>query len=232
MRNYEEPQITKLPNDPMSDSVERHPAYGQISASRVNGHVNLYGSDFSHNNCVRITISDSELHRSLSRDWPFSRKKLIEVELSEAQWATFVSSLNAGSGPQCTLQYVEGRGQIPNIPEPKEERSEQFSRELRAKLSTVENDLKKLRETIEAGKMTKKDKEDLLSRIAVIEGNLTPNLDYVAKSFVEHMEDTTEHAKIEINAYLTNAVQRAGLEALGGKPVLELRDNVSTSSDE
>lgn len=65
--------------------VMRHPAFGQISVSRVAGHRHLYGSDFAHQHYVTLTIRGSEMHRSLARDWPYAREHLVEVSLSEAQ---------------------------------------------------------------------------------------------------------------------------------------------------
>src|SRR3546814_2680674 len=47
-----------------------HPAFAQISASRVTGLANLYGSDFAHQSYVRIRVNPSEMHRSLANDWP------------------------------------------------------------------------------------------------------------------------------------------------------------------
>ena len=64
----------------------------------MRGSTNLYDSDFRHNHYMTITIRASELHRDLNRDWHFGRNELIEVALTESQWATFVSAPNMGSG--------------------------------------------------------------------------------------------------------------------------------------
>src|SRR5687767_12050919 len=103
-REYEKPTTTKRVGRTDRGTTESHPAYGQISASRVSGSINLYGSDFRHNHYVIVSIHRSVLDRDLSHDWPFPRQEIIEVALSESQWAHFVSSLNAGSGAQCTIQ--------------------------------------------------------------------------------------------------------------------------------
>jgi hypothetical protein len=99
---YQDPTIEKV-DSPISDSVEKHPAYAQIGASRVSGGTYLYGSNFAHQHYVTISITKSELNRSLSRDWASGGEEYIEVALSEAQWASFVSTLNSGTGIQCTL---------------------------------------------------------------------------------------------------------------------------------
>lgn len=217
------PTIEKLDNDPMSDSIERHPAYGQISAHRFTcgpAGVAMYGSDFAHGEGVGITIRRSQLHRGLSKDWPMGRDELIEVHLSEAQWATFVSTLNVGQGVQCTLRHID-REPIPGIVEPPR-RKEQFRNELKERLAEAIKTLESLAPLVEDGK-----KVPLREAVRSLKQQLESSLPFVADQFNEHIETVTEHAKIEVSAYLSNAVQRAGFKALGADmPVLQLPDEL------
>lgn len=202
------------------DEIITHPAYGQIGASRVSGHSVLYGSDFRHNGCMRIRIHKSELNRGLSNDWYHEREEIVEVELSEAQWATFVSTPNMGSGTPCTITSI-GQRMVPGIPDPINRR-QQFQREADKQLTTALAELDALRAEIEALKVSDKQKQALRSRVQVARQELASNLGFVADQFGEHMEKVVEHAKIEVEAYLTGAVVRSGLQALGAKPLLEL----------
>lgn len=209
------PEIERPENDPLSDSIERHPAYGQIQANRWTSGtkgVFLYGSDFRHNAGVSVTISRSELHRGLSNDWPFSREELIEVNLSEAQWATFVSSLNNGTGPQCTLSHIAREG-VPQI-ERVEDRKKQFKLEASESLKDAEAAAEKLSDLIEKGGK----KSEMRDAIRTIKTAFSSHsgVSFIAEQFGEHLEKTTEYAKVEINAYVTGVIQRAGLKALGG----------------
>lgn len=212
-----ESPIKVTPNpDKHTDSREEHPAFGQISANRINGRgIRLYGSDFEHHNTIQITIYESYLNRGLSNDRHHNGKQLIEVELSEAQWATFVSSLNCGMGVQCTLRARETDYMIDELPAPKD-RLEQFRGEAQ---ETVRDAMAKLDELAEkvkmmglpAGKLT-----TIIRAVALAKQEIEDNLPFVAKQFSEHMETTVERAKIEVNAYATSAIQRAGLAALAG----------------
>jgi hypothetical protein len=118
MKNIENP-VTVETTGPQAGTRTTHPCFAQIRASRVNGLTNLYDSDFQHNHFVSISIYRSELDRHLNRDWHHSRDELIEVNLSEAQWATFVSSMNVGCGVPCTLSYLHGKfvPQLPDTPD-------------------------------------------------------------------------------------------------------------------
>lgn len=102
----EQPVVT----DKGDEEIITHPAFAQISASRVSGGTYLYGSDFQHHNYVTISIKLSESHqrKGSGRDWAFGREEILEVALSEAQWATFVSTMNVGDGVQCTLSRKNG----------------------------------------------------------------------------------------------------------------------------
>src|SRR4051812_19636627 len=107
----QEPTVEESAHGGGRSTTERHPAYGMIGASRVNwagNGTNLFGSDFRHRNTVRIQIHGADVRRDLSHDWIHadSRRSLVEVELSEAQWAGFVSTLNVGDGVACTIRHV------------------------------------------------------------------------------------------------------------------------------
>ena len=212
-REIEHP--TEVPGSRRDEKRFTHPAFAQIGASRCTGAKNLYGSDFEHHNFVTIHISRSELHRSLSRDWAGAHDEIIEVALSEAQWATFVSTLNSGSGVQCTLQHLERRS-VPQLPSPPP-LQDQFQRELVATLEEAQRQAAILAKLIEAGGK----KSEMRDAIIQLQNHLVPNVSFVAKQFGEHMEDVTEKAKIEVSAYVESAVHRAGLRALDS-PLLRL----------
>jgi hypothetical protein len=213
MRKVEEP-VTIEEHGPTHDSVTTHPAFAQIGASRVSGDAHLYDSDFTHQHYMTITIRRSQLHRGLSRDWHFGRGELIQVALSEAQWATFVSSPNQGSGVPCTLTHLIGES-IPELPKP-QNASHQFKREMHETIMEIQRDLSALAEGM-SGALSKTKVDAIRKNIEMQAHRLSNSTGFVAEQFDEHIEKTVEKAKIEISAYATNAIQRAGLEAIAGK---------------
>jgi hypothetical protein len=215
MNNIEEPTVVNN-NNQMQETVSTHPAYAQISASRVQGGTHLYDSDFHHQHYLTINIRKSELHRGLSRDWHFAREELIEVAMSEAQWATFVSSPNMGSGVPCTLTRHDGK-MIPNLPPPPD-CSIQFRKEMLESMARMQADLKEVAEGLNEA-MGKKKVEELQKKLHWISDRMTGSTGFVADQFGEHIEKTVEKAKVEIGAHATAMIQRAGLKALGVKMV-------------
>jgi hypothetical protein len=210
---YEE--VVKTKGDSAHEDYRyTHPSFAQIGASNVSGSSYLYGSDFHHQHYVVIRIQKSEMVRNLSNDRNYPRETLVEVALSEAQWATFVSSMNRGEGTQCTLQRVSGKS-VPQIPR-LESRIGQFRAEGSEAADEAVAAINALRTEISESKLSQKQKDAWISRLNFIEGRTTGNLRFVASQFVEHMEGVVQKAKTEISAFAHNLIHRAGLSKLMG----------------
>ncbi|ARK07529.1 hypothetical protein LAV_00154 [Sphingobium phage Lacusarx] len=224
-REIQEPVVKTVENSPVSEMITTHPSFGQIAASRVSGRAALYGSDFVHQHYITIRLSESELHRNLSSDWHFPKRHgFIEVAMTEAQWATFVSSLNNGSGVPCTIQTADGK-MIPGLPDPTP-RTEQFGDEVREDLSDAVEALKKLMEEIDQLGLPKAKASKIMDKVRAAERRLSDSIPFVAKSFDKHMENSVEAAKAEVHGYMTGVLQRAGLEQLtGGSLPIMIEDN-------
>jgi hypothetical protein len=205
------------------EEVHTHPSFAQISANRVSSTgTYLYGSEFSHQHLIRLTIKHSERRRGLSRDWFFDRKEIVSVQMSEAQWAGLVSSLNHGSGIPCTLNSIAYQ-HVPGIKRNIDKR-EQFGAEMKARLTRVTDSLTQMRKEIEAMPLSGTKKKILLDQVATCERNLAPNLGFVADQFGEHMENITQDAKTEIEAFVNSRIHDAGLTAiLNGDTPLRLK---------
>jgi len=221
MNEREKPVVIK--GDGHVDEVQTHPAFGLISASRVTsgGGEYLHGSDFKHRNFIVISIHRAELNRSLSHDWSFARDEVVRIALSEAQWATFVSTLNSSPGAECTLERIQGE-MILSI-ERVTTKHEVFKREMDEHLQRQLNLVKTLREQIESATISQKKKDELTRTLSWLENELKPNLDYLGKTFGEHVERTQEKMKTEVAAYIEASIRHAGLQGLGAPP-LQLED--------
>lgn len=227
-RTIQEPTVTQEPWAG-EDSVEttRHPAFGQIGASRVSGSSNLYASDFRHNAYMTITIRRSELKRSLSNDWHFGRGELIAIAMTEAQWATFVSSPNVGSGVPCTLEHVAGEV-VPGLPSAPQ-RTEQFGKEVRAKSAEAIKALDDALVAVDDLGLSKAKADSIRGRLQTAKAQLTSSIPFVAEQFDEHMEGTVERAKAEVHGYMTGVLMRAGVTAIGAEMPLAIEHNPEQS---
>jgi hypothetical protein len=207
MRPLQKPQRERLTQPGGSITRQSHPAFGVIGANRVSGGAALFGSGFLHQHYVTISIYRAVEDRSvISTDYTFARGEIIEVALSYAQWATFVSTMNVGHGVPCTIQFEQGKGLIPGI-ELDVRKREQFEDEVKQRIAKATDFM---REALAEAKTVKQRKA-----IEFAIGQLNSGLPWVAQMFDEHMEETTEKAKIEIASWAEQALIRTGLRALG-----------------
>lgn len=183
---------------------EKEPYMVMVGAYRIQGNKVLFDSEHRHQNYISLRIVQASRERSLSRDWIYGEKELIEVNMSEAQWASMISSLNFGSGVPATLFRLQGQ----SIPQPKmaEARTDEFSKEIVSAITDVVGRLDELKK----GKHSK----STIQELEVIISHLKSNIPFVAESFDKHMEDRVEKAKVDIEAHMVATVQRAGLDSL------------------
>ena len=217
---YEEPKVTKE-GSIFHEDVYTHPAYGQISVSRVSGgNMCLYGSDFHHNGFIRVEISESEMHRDLSHDWYYPKKSIIEIFLSEAQWATFVSSFGIGAGTPCTIRSKGLQG-VPQLPETNQS-VKKFSEEMEHDLKQFREEINEIVSSIDDLGISKKKAEALKLKLSGIVSKSEGHAKFVGDSFDEHMEKTVERAKSEVHGYASRVITEAGINALNGKQIIEI----------
>jgi hypothetical protein len=195
-----------------TDYREEHPAYGIIGIARgsTTGRP-LFGSDFLHHNIITLTLQHAVSERSLHRDWVHSAggPAIVEVSLSEAQWATMISTPNVGEGVPCTIERINGE-RMPDIVPYGETRRAELNAEIKQTIEDLDTRLADL----EAKATTKKMKFD----IGIIRTHLRSNIPFVAESFDKHADKVIEQMKIEVAAYMTGAIARAGIKALSAEP--------------
>lgn len=210
-----ETTVPRIGGDTETEIV--HPAFGKVTVNRVavgGKGMRLFGTDFGHHNILRVTVHTARARRSLSRYWVSEEKQILSFMMSEAQWAAFVSSMNSGTGSQCTFETIAGE-YVPGIHEPVDTVN-RFKDEVK---ETMNDCVRKL-EALRPG-LTKAKREELDSAIMEIRANLP----FVVDSFDEHVEERTVKAKVELDAYFTGEVVRRGLEAIGGRPIAQIEDN-------
>lgn len=198
--------------DPSPDSLgyESHPAWALIGASRVShsppGKV-LFDSDVRHQHYVVVRIREARRKRDLNRDWIHGDATIAEVALSEAQWASFVSSMNVGDGVPATLEW-DGRKVDPRVPGmPYEPRLRESMDEVRSAASKAQADVLEAfleyREHKTAGNL-----RTLQARIE----NMPANIAFAAESLTEHAENVVQRARADIEAFVVAKAEQLGLE--------------------
>jgi hypothetical protein len=192
-----------------------HPAYGQIVMTRVSGRSVLYGSDFVHEAAIRITIGHSSLVRKPGSERYFPEDTIATFEMSEAQWASFVSSAGLGAGTPITLRRLGNAG-VPSIPYRNE--ADAYMAEAQNAANESVEALYALRAKIEAGVtgLSKSRANEMLTAVEDAINKITSHLPFIMEQYAEYMEKMREKAKAEIHAHIHSTIRAAGLEALTG----------------
>jgi len=182
---------------------ERHPAFGRIRANRVSnmpGSV-LFDSDIRHQHSIIIEVSTASRKRDLSRDWIHDEKQVLAIELSEAQWGAFVSSIGS-SGVPCTINAREGT-LIDSLP---------YQPRMAASMAEVSEAADEVFGKIQAALTAYEEHKTAanLRNLRAAVRSAEPNLTYVAKSLAEHTEGVVQRAKADIEAMVVNKAQQIG----------------------
>ena len=194
----------------------KHESFAVIRGSRRNSRgTSLFGSGIQHNQTITITICNATHTRSLNNDSIYGGKEIIEVELSENQFAQFITSMNNGGGIPCTIRHMNGKRMSDP---PFLTKQEMFEGEFQNDMDNYTLDLEKTWNDVEAvlskPSIGKGDKELIAKGVQKLISMINSNLPFVRKQFREQMDDVVNDAKVQIEAFAENVIRTKGLEAL------------------
>lgn len=198
-----------------------HDAFGVIVMSNPSGGDNkLFGSDVRHDHRVCIKIQRATLERSLSNDWIHGRNILLELEMSHAQFAQFITSSGNGSGTPVTLRYAQHASvtrieEMPAIGE-LETKAETFRREIRSsanrQVGHIQAEIDKLGAMLETGKVSIKEARAIHHSLKCRAENLPSNMEFVVEQAEEALEKAQAAAKIQIESFIDHTARKTGYE--------------------
>ncbi len=208
----------------------QHPSFGTIQLNRTTSSPGaaLFNSPMRHGRFVTITIARASLGRAYHTDWIHPEEELIEVQLSQHQWAEFVSSFGVGEGVPCTISCV-GRERMPEVPDIG--LKETFEAEVKAAIAGLVEKVTGFRKEVAAlmdkPRLVKADRDRLRSLADAIEIEIGSNIPFLQAKFEEAMGKTVGVAKAEVLAHVASVVRMVGLKNLeraGGLPTLGIVD--------
>jgi hypothetical protein len=214
--------------------VTKHPSYGLIGVTRINSsQTKLFGSSVQHRNTITLRISTAQHNRSLNNDWFHSNKEIIEVEMSQSQFAQMITTMNVGEGTPCTIRHIQGQ-RMPDSPF--KSKLDLFDEEFEAKMHNYSIDLRKtIKEANEILKhkqtINKGDRDLIINSIERLINQISNGIPFVREQFSEALAKDVNDAKMEIESFTETKVRSLGLEALREQfPSLNLPE--SSKNDE
>lgn len=222
MANDKSEEQAKSDEDEAPSSARRtHPAYALVSCNRrTGGHKTLFGSPLpGHHSTICLEVRRASVEHSLNRDWfSWHGGPIIEVEMSAAQFAELITTMNSGVGIPATLLSVNGED-MPPLPKTETIEAEKvrkgflskigrFSRRIESKVGQA---VKKLQGS---APINVKERRELASLLEEIITEVTSNMPFAVDSFQESAQKVVASAKAEIDAFQQNALIKMGLKAL------------------
>lgn len=203
----------------MADKImpKKHESYGMISFSRASssGKRNLFGSSIQHGNTIFMRLHHAELERTLNTDWYSDDGLIAEIELSNAQFAELITSLNQGNGVPCTIKWLNGKDIEPC---PMEDKSEKHRREFSSHQdnvrSSIDDMIESTRELFNKKSLSKADREAILNSLERLKMEVVKNSEHQVAMFDEQMAKTVTEAKSEIEAFVQNKIIALGNQTL------------------
>jgi hypothetical protein len=216
--------------DERGEVTERHPSFALIGLSRTQGSQPLFGSPLDVNNgyvTLRISHADRYGHGDGDVRY-FPHGEIINIMMSEAQFAQLITCWNSGVGVPCTLNHVQGKT-MPGWPDADQVSEtdrvrEDFNARVAVLKGTVDATVAVMEGILEKkGALTKEEKGRLMEGARALRRFFVDGGPFMTQMFVEAPESTVQKALTEIDAFVARVVQQTGLEALRGQHVLGLR---------
>jgi hypothetical protein len=180
-----------------------------------------------------MTLHPGSWEHDLHMDRYFaSTQRLIEIEMSSAQFAEAITSLNMGGGVPCTIRFFNGWVDEPPDVETEVER---VKSRFKGDLDDMCVVMKERRAEIEklTSKLSEKAKEQLRVALDVMIQQLTSNIPFIMEQFNEASDKVVTSAKQEIEAFAMHALRTAGLEALAeGRMPKQLAESAEANDKE
>lgn len=202
----------------MNSNREKHKSWGMVGFYHNFGSGReLFGSDVTNHNTIRLTVKHAVKHRELGRDWTMGDDIICEVELSALQFAELLTNMNMGDGVPCTIKYTREDGYVDYKSEKskieviQEERSAEID-EASLNLQEVINELTEL---ISNKKIPKTIGGELLHKLKVATSNLEgSNYEFYKKQAFNEVAQMVVEAKSQISEHINHKIYSVGLEHL------------------
>jgi len=200
--------------------TETHECFGNVRVSRVSSNgARLFGSRQDlHRSTFRFQVSECSRISSSSGDRYSPGKRIVEFEVSAAQFVEIMTSMNQGEGVPCTLRFRESTGSVARMPEKVHTEEAKIHRDFARQVEEIEYTLQPMRDKIGAiltkKSISKKDREEIHRQIHFMVRIFTDTAPFMLKCFAESADKKLSACKAELDAAMSTFLMAAGLEHL------------------
>jgi len=204
--------MSRTPNDWTTDT---HASWGKICVFRTSGQTDLFRSSLRHHNWITLSIRRAKtVNTGGAHDFMSDGEELIEVSLSETQFARMITSIGMGEGAACTIERIDGE-RMPECP-PQDRKQfviDAHNEHLDGHREDISEMLGRLQQMLENKKRpTLRELGEIIHSLSCYTGNFDSNQRFYREQFQEQMEAVIEEAKTEIEGHLLRMAGKIGIE--------------------
>jgi hypothetical protein len=200
---------------------ESHESYGLVGISRytINPPQCFFGSSIKNHAGISLTIRRAKRTRSLAGDSYFSTDELIEIDMTASQFADMLTQPNIGDGVPCTIRHVLCK-RMEKCPDENNERAK-IQKDFDSHMRDIGSQLDEIIATATAMQqktsINKADREAFVKMATLIKHQITNSLPFIHKRFTEAMDETLNEAKADLDLWLKQTANAAGIESISDK---------------
>lgn len=196
-----------------------HESYVLVSVSRRQGQTHLFGSALAeHSNFMTLSVSRGKMIRSDSGDSYYGSISgdLFEIDMSAAQFADMMTSMNVGLGVPGTLRRLLNKRVEPPpvLPTEADNVRSEFKNRLKGFAKVVASASARLDLILEKKALSKSDRTEAKNILGHAVTELTSNIPFFLEMYQEATEKIRTAAKTEIEAFMQIIVSHMGIKAL------------------
>lgn len=202
------------------ESVEKHESYVTVGFSRRSGNPGrLFGSHIkTHQSYVTLKISQASRVHSLGSDRFHSsfNGDIVEVDMSAAQFAELLTTMNVGSGVPGTLRRVFNKSveDPPDASLEVEKIRQGFEKRMRDLAVKCHDNAKVAYELLSQKSLSAVDRDKLRNSLRSVMTEVSANVPFMLEQFEEATEKVVASAKAEIDAFTTHSIILEGVKAI------------------
>lgn len=189
-------------------TYKKHPSFGTISVLKTHGaNTSMFGSEIKHNTLFSITIKKADMDILCGHNMISPRETIVSFNMTPAHFAEMVGSVGNGSGTPLTFDYypIDYKLEAAPIIDESGDLKEKLKSDIK---NQFENSFKKLYIACEelsklsASKtISKKQFDEKIRSLQIQISNLSDNLKYYINTAEEHVEESFNAAKAQLEAF-------------------------------
>lgn len=201
-------------------SSTSHPSFGCVTFNRIQSTgTHLFGSSVAHSGYVTLTVHEAGaiVDKFTKEMITYARKQILQISLSEAQYAELVSRWGTAQGTPCTLSRRPAEGfELVGFeaPRPDKTTKETFEGLIADAVKTTQTKINETADEIQAlvkDRLPKKDAERLRILISILKTHPASNLKFAQELLHESLEKMLARGKVEMEAAGRSLLERLGL---------------------